>query len=203
MATHKLNFPSGDQHFKSTDWDNYQILQYRESVKFTRVRGVGLDCGAHAGIMTRRMSADFKTVHAFEPVHHQLLQQNIQDLKNVTIHPIALSDSSGPAHMLTRRENSGDCELSGQGLPIQTRTIDDFEFEDVNFIKMDIQGSELPALKGARNTILECHPTLMIEVEAGDPWRTELELTLKDWDYTLRYNKNADWIYTWDGWRYC
>ena len=199
----KLRFPKGDTHFKESDWDNYQLTQYRQAVKMTRVKGVAVDCGAHAGIMTRRMSEDFQTVHAFEPVHTELLKHNIQDLENVTVYSSALSDAPGTGFIVLNESNSGDNRLSDQGLPVEITTIDSMNFSSVDFIKMDIQGAELPALQGATETILECHPTIMIEVEKNDPWREELEDTLKDWDYTMRYNRNADWIWVWDGWRYC
>ena len=36
-----------------------------------------------------------------------------------------------------------------------TRTLDSFKFKKIDFIKMDIQGSELMALEGAKNLILK------------------------------------------------
>jgi FkbM family methyltransferase len=199
----KLRFPKGDTHFHSDAWDTYQLTQYRQAVKATRNRGVAIDCGAHAGIMTRRLCEDFKNVHAFEPVHSQVLQQNTEDYRNLTIWEYAVFSSPGSAKMHIRTDNSGDCSLSTDGVEIETRTIDSFAFDTVDFIKMDIQGAELPALIGATETILECHPTLMIEIEPDDSNRSQIQDLLQDWDYSLKYTKNADWIYVWNGWRYC
>lgn len=45
---------------------------------------------------------------------------------------------------------------------IQAVTVDQFNFETVSFIKMDIEGSELSALKGAEETIKRDRPKLAI-----------------------------------------
>ena len=47
------------------------------------------------------------------------------------------------------------------------KTIDSFNFQNVDYIKLDIQGYELPALHGAKNTILKHKPTINIEQKAG------------------------------------
>ena len=44
-------------------------------------------------------------------------------------------------------------------------TLDSFEFSKVDFIKMDIQGSEVKALRGAKKILLSQRPILFIEIE--------------------------------------
>ena len=55
------------------------------------------------------------------------------------------------------QSNSGDYTL--------TRTLDSFKFEKVDFIKIDIQGSEFKALCGAKNLLLHFRPILFLEIE--------------------------------------
>ena len=51
-------------------------------------------------------------------------------------------------------------------------SVDDYVREaglpTVNFIKMSIEGSELPALEGARSTLLSCRPNLAITAFRND-----------------------------------
>lgn len=57
----------------------------------------------------------------------------------------------------------GSCIVDSGRKIVQGRTIDSIINEDkVTFIKMDIEGAELKALEGARETIIKYHPRLAI-----------------------------------------
>lgn len=197
----KLEFPSGDTHFKQSDWDNYQLLAYHQLVEHTPHTDLALDCGAHAGIMTRRMSRDFDQVISFEPVHANLLRSNTQDLNNVQIIDKGVYYGEGIFPMQINRENSGDCVLGAGSDSITVIPIDSLNLSRVSAIKMDIQGSEYGALLGAAGTIQLSHPTLMIEIENWNPHARALQELLVNWDYVCVYQKNADRIYQWRGWQ--
>jgi len=195
-----LKFPAGCPHFKDEDWGGYQLIPYLAMVKFAPSKGLAIDCGAHAGIMTRRMARDFERVVAFEPVHHQLLKSNTEDLPNIQIEPYGVLDFTGTVPISINTENSGDNRVGRGPDTIETRELDSYRFESVSVIKMDIQGSEFAALVGARNTIQRSHPTLMIETENWDDNRTLIDELLTDWGYRVVDSKNADRIWRWTGW---
>jgi hypothetical protein len=52
--------------------------------------------------------------------------------------------------------------VGGGVISIQVKTIDNLNLEKVTFIKMDVEGAELNALKGAEKTILKDKPKLAI-----------------------------------------
>ena len=45
------------------------------------------------------------------------------------------------------------------------KTLDSFEFEEVDYMKVDVEGFELQFLKGATDTILRTKPVLNIEIK--------------------------------------
>jgi hypothetical protein len=45
------------------------------------------------------------------------------------------------------------------------RTLDEYDFRDVAFIKIDVEGHEEAVLKGAQRTLATNRPSLLIEIE--------------------------------------
>jgi hypothetical protein len=45
------------------------------------------------------------------------------------------------------------------------RTLDSYALEDVGFVKIDVEGHELAALRGAEQTLRRCRPLVLVEVE--------------------------------------
>jgi len=140
-------------------------------------RGMAIDAGANKGIYLYRLAKLFKAVAGFEP--HPALADYLRRAapKNVTIHPVALSD--------VRRESvlslpEGFIELGSlepdiikswatdrvvENHPVALAPLDTFEFDDVALIKIDVEGHEMALLHGARMTISRWRPSVLIEVE--------------------------------------
>lgn len=47
---------------------------------------------------------------------------------------------------------------------VPCRTIDSYDFENVDAIKIDVEGSELFVIEGAKNTIDRCRPSVQVEI---------------------------------------
>jgi hypothetical protein len=47
---------------------------------------------------------------------------------------------------------------------VPARTIDSYNFEDVDAIKIDVEGSELFVIEGAKDTIDRCRPSVQVEI---------------------------------------
>jgi hypothetical protein len=56
---------------------------------------------------------------------------------------------------------------------VKTATIDSFHIENVGLIKLDIEGNELKALEGARNTIERSNKPPIIFEANNDAWFTD------------------------------
>jgi len=129
---------------------------------------VGASIGDHTITYAQWVGVD-GMVAAFEvnPRAYACLQHNTKDLPQVLPFKVGLSDNYGVATLI-ELDNSGACyvktELSSKGFGVSVDTLDSYEFKDVNFIKIDVEGYEVKVLQGARKTIEESRPVMLVEV---------------------------------------
>ena len=148
---------------------------------------VALDIGAHVGIWSMRLAEKFKRVYAFEPVpkHIECWKQNMQkfinehsEVKNIcTLNTVALGHENGTNTMIVpNTTNTGRATFVEKlfiykhnfpKIQVETKTLDSYEFDQVDFIKMDVEMFELKVLQGAENTIRKHKPIMYIEM--SDP----------------------------------
>ena len=75
--------------------------------------------------------------------------------------------------MTTKNNNSGNSAIGKknyrdkQHVIIETRTLDDFSFFAIDFMKIDVEGHEDKVLYGAEQTIKKHKPLIYIEVWKG------------------------------------
>lgn len=119
-----------------------------------------LDGGAASGDSSLALSElGPSKVYAFEPSPAQRSEIELVLKMNsvaggVEVVPYALSDSPKAVSFFDQYANR--CEASAI-------TIDEFASDkDVGLIKLDIEGEEFPALKGAAKTLSRCHPVLIV-----------------------------------------
>lgn len=126
-----------------------------------------LDIGANIGFYTNIFSNVIGTkgkVFAFEPepVNFQYLQQNCKLLNNATLVNKAVSDTTGVlkiylSKMLNVDHRTYAIDDYSEVKEIDAVTIDDYLLSvgnpAIDFIKMDIQGYEMAAVKGMLQTL--------------------------------------------------
>ena len=94
---------------------------------------------------------------------------------NITIHKVAATNiNEGTINILDHTDHGGhnhvvfdtdfDLRASQQLVPVQARTLDSYNFEDVDCIKIDVEGSELFVMQGAKDTIERCRPSVQVEI---------------------------------------
>lgn len=116
-----------------------------------------LDIGANVGLYTALLSrcvGPAGSVLAFEPM--PVLADAVQrlvawnNLGNVSLFPFALGDADGVVQMSTQAFNSGDNRIGPSGnVAVPVRRGDELiECPAVEFVKIDVQGYELRALRG-------------------------------------------------------
>jgi FkbM family methyltransferase len=132
---------------------------YLLSKPFVKNIRVALDVGCRVGEYTRYLHQDFAHVYAFDPNLWPDFCLNV-DLKKVTHFECAIGDEVGEIPMY------GGAHSTNSGRPpkiVPVFTIDMFGFEDVDYIKIDVEGFEKKVLLGAAQTINRYNPLIVIE----------------------------------------
>lgn len=137
---------------------------------------LGGNIGTHSIVMSKLVGTG--TIFTFEPqsLVFSILQNNLllNNCNNVVTYRFACSDSDfktismQPFSFSGKKINNGALRIDTNyfsGDLALTRTLDSFNFKRLDFIKMDIQGSEVKALRGAKKTINNHRPYMFIEIE--------------------------------------
>ena len=180
-------------------WQGFQEADEGVIVLLKRqlpVDGVFIDIGANIGTFTlvAARRALLGHVHAFEPSAHHFarLARNVElnHFENVVLNQKGLYDQPGEAILFLPSQagemnNSGAASLytCGTGETEQVSEavslvrLDDYirdrSIERVDIIKIDIEGAEIKALEGARETIMRFRPLVFMELDLDNLARAD------------------------------
>lgn len=132
--------------------------------KYTKTGNTVLDIGANIGFYAEILSTivgEKGHVHCFEPdvTNFKHLQKRCKDLKNISINNKAVADKTQVIKIYTSKQLNVDHRTYkpddyDQEIDIDAVSIDDYlQGQSVDFIKMDIQGFEMSAVKGMTKTL--------------------------------------------------
>jgi len=152
---------------------------------FTSRREVAIDIGANAGYYVVPLATQFSRVIAFEPVEDVFakLKINIElnELNNVELHQAAVSNFDGLSSFYTQEAIDGDFNLNiglsslirrekyfKSEIKVNVVSLDNF-LKDVvvDFIKVDVEGSEFQVFLGAVNLIRSSKPMILWEASTN------------------------------------
>lgn len=165
---------------------------------FMPAGGTAVDVGAWYGPWTRRMRRLADRVVAVEP-NDELARSIEGAFPDVRVVRAVASDHEGSAELFLPENGPavGTSSLEygdGRSVPVRRVTIDGLGLSDVRFMKIDVEGHELPALRGAAETIHRDGPVLLVEVEERiQPIEPIIDL-LGDWGYRGYVLPERDWI---------
>ena len=160
-----------------------------ESLPFITNRRNAVDIGCRDGEYARYLHKDFEHVFCFDYRRRKLFHKNV-DLKKITHFKCALGDKH-----IVEKVSGGGSMTSGKipkekWVDEQFYTLDEFNLENVDYIKIDVDGYELKVLKGCIETIQKFNPILVIEQERGEEraikWCEDFGYEIAAWDNTHR-----------------
>jgi len=146
-----------------------------------------VQAGGAFGVYPRRLADYFDHVVTFEPClsNLQCLAANVGRYPNIAVHPYALWNEFAKLQMAYSKpvKNSyGAHHVSARGHGIGNMVdavpLDNFELDRVDLIWLDVEGSELHALKGASQTIFRHTPVVVIEEAKHLPQHKQLGVHL-------------------------
>lgn len=183
IKCHGLWVPETDAHIfaRYAEFEGLPDLDVSKIAKCVALSpsfGTAIDVGAHVGAVSVYLARKFQRDYPLEavPATFELLSLNTASLPNVSAMNLAVGPAPGevylshfPRHSQLSHVASGMVAPKTQRLgPIQVATIDSFELSDLAFIKVDVEGYELPVLEGARRSIEQFRPLILIEQNGND-----------------------------------
>jgi len=144
-----------------------------------------LDVGANLGVVAAygaRLVGDLGTVHAFEPqpdlVELMTRSMAVNGYRQVTIHPIGLSDVDQQLPLYGYRSNLGAASLHADGeddpiiATVQVRraaeVLESLALGPIRMLKLDVEGHEEPFLRSATSYLRSNTPDVIAFESHGD-----------------------------------
>ena len=189
------------------DYDEMNFL-----LRYLREEDSFLDIGANIGIYTLLAASKIKsgTIYSFEalPTNYQRLEENIKlnNLTQVKPFSMAIADSVGSVTISNNTKSDSTAfittnttDTTAESLQISSSTLENLlQNENLNHLtlaKMDIEGAEILALKGATSLLKQQRPHVWIlELLNGVNHgyrKQDIAKLLQDYGYGL-YHYNAD-----------
>lgn len=157
-------------------YERYETELFRSKIKKGMVIvDIGANLGYYSAIASKH-TGENGLVIAFEPEPNffKLLSRNINrnKLENVKLFEMAIADKTAEADLFLSDENKGHNSLIRSdelktSARVKTTTLDEFlssqKITKTDIIKMDIEGAEILAIEGMKNTLTKHKPLLFLE----------------------------------------
>jgi len=213
--SHGFWFPDYDDHFprmlkKSLEKDGVLRYQWRareSAIKHCDQHRLCLDIGANVGLWSCELVEKFEKVIAFEPVQEfiECYRKNVKK-SNYFMYECALGREESYINMNIVEGNTGhshiDTNSFGKG-SIPLKTLDSFNFNNVDLIKIDVEGFEEEILAGAMETIIRNKPVIVVEQQTHEYKDARVDLPsvklLQNLNYVVIDQHKKDWILKYQG----
>src|ERR1700730_8339593 len=140
-----------------------------------------LDVGANIGYLSALASGlvgNKGQVHAFEPMPQNVsrLRQNLSAFRWAHLYPYAVGEASGKARIYFNESEAGWASLLvsddlGGRADVDVIRLDDWvrvqAIDRIDLVKMDIEGGEFRALRGAQEMLSRFRPIVVAELNAA------------------------------------
>lgn len=168
---------------KINDWAMPYVKQFRTYI----------DIGAHDGDTCIDLVNTFQRVYAFEPNPESI--KAIPD--TIKKFPFALGNKKEEL-VLTIPDNGYNNNKHGsivrhqsgiRQYSVSVKTLDGFEFKEVDLIKIDVEGMELQVLEGSMQTLMKWRPVVLFENKRSR-YNKKLVVFFNEINYNIKVYKS-------------
>jgi FkbM family methyltransferase len=200
VFTKVLNFKMTFDFDFMEGFTNNHEEQYFDKEIIPNIKNINfLDGGSYVGDTLPQIIKnfpDYNKIYCIEPnnLHINIAKRNFPNQENIEFIHCGLGNKK-ELNVQDKQEAQNNCEHDYQATSINT--IDNIINEKIDFIKLDIEGAEQDAIKGAEQTIKEYHPILAICVyhKAEDWYKVpQLILSIRN-DYKVYLRHYMEGIY--------
>lgn len=159
-----LNFKISKDYDFMQGFTNNHKEQYFDKELIPNIKNICfLDGGAYVGDTLPQIIKnfpDYKKIYAIEPnnLHINIAKRDFASQRDIEFINCGLGDKKILSD--AKEKNQNNCEHNFQASSVDA--IDNLIKDKVDFIKLDIEGAEQEAIKGAKNTIQKYKPILAV-----------------------------------------
>lgn len=191
--------------YNSTTYNKNDI--YQDILKLNDHETI-VDMGAYDGDTIREFTAytgqKYNHIYALEPdeKNYKKLTKNTNGMQGVSLYNIGAWEKKDT--LIFSKKAGRNSKLSSEGVPVSVTDIDSLIDDEVTMLKMDIEGAELKALNGCKNTIKKYSPKLYVCAyhRNEDLFALPMKILELNENYKI-YFRHSPYIPAWESNFYC
>lgn len=167
-----------------------------------------VDMGAYDGDTIREFTSytgqKYNHIYALEPdeKNFKKLTKNTDGMQGVSLYNLGAWEKKDT--LIFSKKAGRNSKLSSEGVPVSVTDIDSLIDDEITMLKMDIEGAELKALNGCKNTIKKYSPKLYVCAyhRNEDLFALPLKILELNENYKI-YFRHSPYIPAWESNFYC
>jgi FkbM family methyltransferase len=162
-------WPAEDRHCRAIIFDH--VHQIERVMKHVKGRELCVQAGGNCGVFPKEFAKHFRSVHTFEMQadNFRCLQTNVPEL-NVDKYHAALGAKRGTVKAVLPENEANNCGAfyMADGQESVLIMLDDLNLPALDLLYLDVEGAEGEVILGAKDTIEQFKPIIVIEDKGLD-----------------------------------
>ncbi len=196
------DYVSAPMHLKEIEYFDESIIKWRNEEVFVDCGALDLETSLFFLERCKKHNVEQVRIHAFEPdkYNYDRCIDNTalfdSELAKVNVYQKGVWSENKKIGFSAIGSDSSKIVVNNESNTVEVVTLDSVIQDQVTFIKMDIEGAELEALKGAKRLIQTYHPRLALSLYHKPEDIIEIPMLVKEYNpdyklYVRHYSNNT------------